>query len=64
MLEYRLVLMNKQSKIKLGLSHVPHRHYSQGVPITTVGESLRWRVGLGWAGVGGWAWAERERGGE
>ena len=40
LLEYRLVLMNKQKTIRLGLSHVPHRQYAQGIHITTVGACL------------------------
>ncbi len=48
LLEYRLVLMNNQNHIRLGLSHVPHRQYAPGVQITTVGKS-----GAGGACLGG-----------
>eukprot|EP00887_Chlorella_sp_A99_P007742 scaffold20.g7742.t1 len=37
LLEYKLVLMNKQDDVSLGLAHVPNRQYSQGLKITTVG---------------------------
>ena len=36
-LEYKLVLMNKQDELSLGLSHVRRRRYSQPVNIKTVG---------------------------
>ena len=36
-LEYRLVLMNKQESVGLGLGHVKYRKYGNPVPIKTVG---------------------------
>lgn len=41
LLEYKLVLMNKQEDVMVGLAHVPHRRYSPGIKITTVGECRR-----------------------
>lgn len=38
LLEYKLVLMNKQEEVMVGLAHVPNRRYSPGLKITTVGE--------------------------
>lgn len=38
LLEYKLVLMNKQEEVMVGLAHVPARRYSPGTKITTVGE--------------------------
>ena len=35
LLEYKLVLMNKQDEVMVGLAHVPARRYSQGIKITT-----------------------------
>ena len=32
------MLMNKQEEVMVGLAHVPHRRYSPGLKITTVGE--------------------------
>lgn len=46
LLEYKLVLMNKQEEVMVGLAHVPRRRYSSGIRITTVGASY-------WAGLGG-----------
>jgi len=40
-LEYKLVLMNKQEELALGLAHVRKRRYSQPLNIKTVGE-CRW----------------------
>lgn len=40
-LEYKLGLMNKQSYVRLGLSHVSDRKYSPGIHITTVGAVCR-----------------------
>lgn len=61
-LEYKLVLMNKQDEVALGLAHVPHRQYSQGLKITTVGEwwgRCGGRAGPGAGGLGcGPAWEE------
>lgn len=37
LLEYKLVLMNKQDELALGLAHVKKRRFSQPVPIKTVG---------------------------
>ena len=37
LLEYKLVLMNKQEDVELGLAHVPQRRYSPGIKVTTVG---------------------------
>ncbi len=39
LLEYKLVLMNKQDEVMVGLAHVPARRYSPGIKITTVGET-------------------------
>jgi len=36
-LEYKLVLMNKQEEMALGLAHVRHRRYAQPINIKTVG---------------------------
>lgn len=33
--------MNKQEDVMVGLAHVPHRRYSPGIKITTVGECRR-----------------------
>jgi hypothetical protein len=40
-LEYKLVLMNKQEEVRLGLAHVRRRRYAQPVPIKTAGERER-----------------------
>jgi hypothetical protein len=45
LLEYKLVLMNKQEEVMVGLAHVPNRRYSPGLKITTVGE-WQWRNAL------------------
>ena len=48
LLEYKLVLMNKQEDVMVGLAHVPRRRYSPAIKITTVGEWVgRW-VGSTW----------------
>lgn len=39
-LDYKLVLMNKQEEVMVGLAHVPNRRYSSAIQIKTVGE---WR---------------------
>lgn len=39
LLEYKLVLMNKQDEVRMGLAHVPHRSYAGGIKVKTVGES-------------------------
>jgi len=36
-LEYKLVMMNKQEELRLGLAQVPKRKFSQGIQIKTVG---------------------------
>lgn len=38
MLDYKLVLMNKQEEVMVGLAHVPNRRYSSALQIKTVGE--------------------------
>jgi hypothetical protein len=40
MLEYKLVLMNKQDSLELGLAHVARRKYSAAVHIKTAGAQL------------------------
>lgn len=37
-LDYKLVLMNKQEEVMVGLAHVPNRRYSSALQIKTVGE--------------------------
>jgi len=37
-LDYKLVLMNKQEEEMVGLAHVPNRRYSSAIQIKTVGE--------------------------
>lgn len=39
LIEYKLVLMNKQEEVRMGLAHVPHRAYAGGIKVKTVGES-------------------------
>ena len=50
MLDYKLVLMNKQEEVMVGLAHVPNRRYSSAIQIKTVGEQSGegGRAGLQW----------------
>ncbi|KAL6785838.1 hypothetical protein ACKKBG_A00370 [Auxenochlorella protothecoides x Auxenochlorella symbiontica] len=36
-LEFKLVLMNRQESLRFGLAHVPRRRYSPSIPVKTVG---------------------------
>lgn len=38
-LEYKLVLMNKQDSVRLGLAHAPSRQYGPSIQIKTAGEA-------------------------